>query len=67
MKKLITLAILATLFSCIDESECYKCELISKDGRFSRTEYLTCDTDLEQYKDWLYSKGKVGTINCREL
>ena len=69
MKKIILLATLISLLaiSCVEESECYKCELISIDGRFSRTEYLTCDTDIEHYKDWLYDRGKVGTINCTEL
>lgn len=69
MKKITLLATLIALLaiSCVEESECYKCELISVDGRFSRTEYLTCDTDIEHYKDWLYDRGKVGTINCTEL
>ena len=67
MKKLMTLAILATLLSCVDEEDCYKCELISVDGRFSTTEYLPCDTDVEHYKQWVYDRGRVGTINCKEL
>lgn len=69
MKKTTILATLISLLaiSCVEESECYKCELISVDGRFSRTEYLTCDTDIEHYKDWVYDRGKVGAINCTEL
>lgn len=67
MKKLITLAILATLFSCVEENECYKCELISKDGKFSTTEYLPCSTDIENYKDWVYDRKKVRIIKCNEL
>ena len=69
MKKITLLATLISLLaiSCVDEEDCYKCELISKDSRFSTTEYLTCDTDLEHYKQWVYDRGKVGTINCTEL
>ena len=65
MKKLMTLAILATLLSCVDEEDnCYECELISIDGRFSTTEYLPCSTDIEHYKEWVYDRGKVGNIIC---
>lgn len=67
MKKLITLAILATLFSCVDEEDCHKCELISIDGRFSTTEYLPCSTDIEHYKEWLYDREKVSLVKCTEL
>lgn len=69
MKKITILTALISILaiSCTEEEDCHKCELISKDGRFSRTEYLTCDTDIEQYKDWLYSRGKVGIIKCIEL
>lgn len=69
MKKITILTALISVLaiSCVDEEDCYKCELISKDGRFSTTEYLTCDTDIEHYKDWLYDRGKVGNIKCEEL
>lgn len=68
MKKLTLLAILTVLtVGCVEESECYKCELISVDGRFSRTEYVSCDTDIEHYKEWLYDRGKVSVVKCTEL
>lgn len=69
MKKITVLAILTvfTAVGCVEESDCYKCELISTDGRFSRTEYVSCDTDIEHYKDWLYDRGKVGVVKCTEL
>lgn len=68
MKKLTLLAILTVLtVGCVEESDCYKCELISVDGRFSRTEYVSCDTDIEHYKEWLYDRGKVSVVKCTEL
>lgn len=69
MKKLTLLATLISLLaiSCVEESECYKCELISKDGRFSTTKYLPCSTDIEHYKASVYDSGKVSSVKCEEL
>lgn len=68
MKKLTLLAILTVLtVGCVEVEDCYKCELISTDGRFSRTEYVSCDTDIEHYKEWLYDRGKVSVVKCTEL
>ena len=69
MKKITVLAILTafTAVSCVEESECYKCELISADGRFSTTKYLPCSTDIEHYKASVYERGKVSSVKCEEL
>lgn len=69
MKKIIILTALISLLAigCTEESSCYKCELISQNGRFSTTEYLPCSIDIEHFKDWVYSRGKVELILCEEL
>lgn len=71
MKKIILIVTLIglTTISCVDVDvdDCYKCELISIDGRISTTEYLPCSTDIEHYKDWLYDRGKVSVVKCTEL
>jgi len=66
MKKLLLLSVLLSfaLTSCVDEGDCYKCELISADGRFGTTEYLPCDTDIDHYIDWLYERGEVSSVQC---
>lgn len=69
MKKITILTALISLLaiSCTEESDCYKCELISKDGRFRTIEYLPCSTDVEHFKEWIYDRGKVELILCEEL
>lgn len=65
MKKLTLLAILTVLtVGCVDESDCYKCELISADGRFGTTTYLKCDVDIEEYEMYMLESGKAGSVEC---
>lgn len=69
MKRITILTALIAFLAigCTEEASCYKCELISQNGRFSTTEYLPCSTDVEHFKDWVYSRGKVKLILCEEL
>lgn len=68
MKKVTILTALISVLaiSCVEESNCYKCELINKNGS-STTEYLPCSTDVEHFKNWVYDRGKVELILCEEL
>lgn len=64
MRKLLFIAALLFAAACKDEDDCYKCNIISADGRFSTTTYLKCNVDIEEYEMYMLESGKAGSVEC---
>ena len=61
---ILFVAMLMAIAACTEEDDCYKCDLVSADGRFGTTTYLKCDVDVDEYMMHMLESGKVGQINC---
>lgn len=64
MRKLLFIAALLFAAACTEKDDCYKCSLISTDGRFGTTTYLKCDVDIEEYEMYMLESGKAGSVEC---
>lgn len=65
MRKLLFIAaLLFVAAACKEEDDCYKCNIISADGRFGTTTYLKCDVDIEEYEMYMLESGKAGSVEC---
>lgn len=61
---ILFVAMLMTIASCTEEDDCYKCNLVSADGRFGTTTYLKCNVDVDEYMMHMLESGKAGHVEC---